>query len=177
MTDCEQIRPLIETWLDGELSLPESERVREHVSACGACAEVQRHRAEIDAAFRGYVAAEAGKIRFGQFWHALEQRIQTRAPWYEHWFERAAGWVYSPRAAWAVPAAIALAVVILSYEAFLPAVRPRANVATVDSIDSHGRNVALWREDDSKTTVIWLFQNQEDDDEAAEEPPQPGPAF
>ena len=38
-------------------------------------------------------------------------------------------------------------------------------------------DVALLREDDSKTTVIWLYQNQEGDDEAAEETPQPGPAF
>jgi hypothetical protein len=66
---------------------------------------------------------------------------------------------------------------VFSYESYFPIWRSRNNFATVESIDSHGRNVALLREDDSKTTVIWLYQNQEGDDEAAEETPPPGPAF
>jgi hypothetical protein len=31
----------------------------------------------------------------------------------------------------------------------------------VESIDAHGRSVALLRENESKTTVIWLYQNEE----------------
>jgi len=50
-------------------------------------------------------------------------------------------------------------------------------IAAVDSIDAHGRNVALLREYDSKTTVIWLYEDQEGENETAEEPPPPGPAF
>jgi len=33
------------------------------------------------------------------------------------------------------------------------------------------------REYETKTTVIWLYQNEEGDDEAAEETPQSAPAF
>jgi hypothetical protein len=66
---------------------------------------------------------------------------------------------------------------ILSYEWYFPGARSRNNLATVESIDSYGRSVALLREDESKTTVIWLYQNPEGDDEAAEETPQPSPAF
>jgi sugar (pentulose or hexulose) kinase len=47
----------------------------------------------------------------------------------------------------------------------------------VDSIDSHGHNVALLRENESKTTVIWLYQDQEGEDEAAEDTAKSGPAF
>ncbi len=40
-----------------------------------------------------------------------------------------------------------------------------SNFASVESIDAHGRNVALLREDETKTTVIWLYQNQEGENE------------
>jgi hypothetical protein len=53
----------------------------------------------------------------------------------------------------------------------------RAMVSAVDSIDAHGRSVALLRENETKTTVIWLYEDQEVEHETAEEDSKSGPAF
>jgi hypothetical protein len=53
----------------------------------------------------------------------------------------------------------------------------RNSFATVESIDGYGRNVALLREHESRTTVIWLYQNPEGENEAAGEINDKGPAF
>ena len=177
MNECERIEDSIGRWHDGELGADESAVVRAHVTGCDNCSAAQRRLEKTEHALSAVLAAEARKIEFAPFWRELERRIEQKTPWHEQLRERARGWVGAPRAAWAIPALIAVLIALLSYDSYLPSWRPRNNLATVDSIDAYGRSVALLREDESKTTVIWLYQDQEDDDEAAEETPQPGPAF
>ena len=52
-----------------------------------------------------------------------------------------------------------------------------SNYASVESIDTHGRNVALLRDDKTKTTIIWLYQDPEGENENLEEATKSGPAF
>jgi hypothetical protein len=177
MNECERVEESLARWLDGELSATENEQVRAHVSGCANCSAAQGRAERLDRALQESLTADAGKIAFPLFWRELERRIEAKRPWYSDLLVRARTFGSAPRAAWAVPALIAILIAILSYESYFPTVRPRSNLATVESIDAYGRSVALLREDESKTTVIWLYQNQEDDDEAAEETPQPGPAF
>jgi hypothetical protein len=68
---------------------------------------------------------------------------------------------------------ILLLIAVVSLESlwFAGPGRPRDNFAAVESIDAHGRNVALLREDKTKTTVIWLYQ--EEGDETSEAPASP----
>jgi hypothetical protein len=177
MNDCERTNELIGRWLDGELSAGESERVRAHVGECADCRGARQRLEKIEHALNSVLVAEARKIEFAPFWRELERRIEQKPSWHETLRDWAQGWFGAPRAAWAVPAFIAVLLAVFSYESYFPFWRSRNNLATVESIDAYGRSVALLREDESKTTVIWLYQNQEGDDEAAEETPQPGPAF
>lgn len=177
MNECDRIEESIERWLDGELGAAESERVRAHVTGCANCGAAQERREKLDRALSGVLVAGAPKIEFAPFWDELERRLEAKTPWHQDVLERMWGWVSAPRVAWGVPALIAVLLAVFSFDAYFATSRSRNNLATVESIDSYGRNVALLREDESKTTVIWLYQNQEGDDEAAEETPQPGPAF
>jgi hypothetical protein len=54
---------------------------------------------------------------------------------------------------------------------------PRNSPASVESIDTYGRSVALLREQETKTTVIWLYQDQEGENEAAEDTAKSAPTF
>jgi putative zinc finger protein len=177
MNECERIEDSIGRWLDGELNAAESEQVRAHVAGCANCGAAQQRFEKIERALSNVLVAEAPNIQFAPFWRELERRIDDKTPWHKELLDWARGWVGTPRSAWAVPALIAVLLAVFSYESYFPFWRSRNNSATVVSIDAYGRNVALLREDESKTTVIWLYQNQEGDDEAAEETPQPGPAF
>jgi hypothetical protein len=68
----------------------------------------------------------------------------------------------------------------LSIDSFLPnaklGVQPD-NLATVESIDAYGRNVALLHEGETNTTVIWLYQPQESENDSSAEPSESKPSF
>jgi anti-sigma factor RsiW len=177
MNECERTQELIGRWLDGELSVAESERVRVHVESCTECPAAQRKLEKIERALNSVLIGEAAKVEFAPFWREVERRINERRPWYHEWLDRL---VIVPRSAWAVPAVIALLLALLSFDSYFPGWRggvTRASFAAVDSIDAHGRSVALLRENDTKTTVIWLYEDQEGENETAEEAPKSGPAF
>lgn len=177
MSECERIERMLEPWLDGELSGTDVALVREHVGGCPRCGAAQQRSERLGAALSRVLVADAPKLEFAPFWHGIERRIHEHTPWHQELVDRARGWFPAPRAAWAIPALIAVLIGVFSYESYFPLGKPRNNLATVESIDSYGRSVALLREDESKTTVIWLYQTPEGDDEAVEETPQPGPAF
>ena len=177
MTECERMEQSMGRWLDGELTAAESAVVRAHVSGCARCRAAQQTFETLDRALRDVLVAAAPRIEFAPFWRGLERRIHEKTPWYKEVGQRVRSGLMPPRTSWAIPAVIVLVLAAFSYDSYFPFWRSRNNLATVDSIDAHGRSVALLREDESKTTVIWLYQNQEDDDEAVEETPQPGPAF
>jgi len=180
MKDCENISESMGRWLDGELSPAESESIRAHVAQCADCGEAQRKLEKLQLALEGALMAESKSIEFEPFWRAVQLRIAEKRAWYEDALDWSRGLFTASRAAWAIPALIALLLAVASLESYFPGWRGGAGrnaFAAVDSIDAHGRNVALLREYDSKTTVIWLYEDQEGENETAEEPPPPGPAF
>ena len=180
MTNCETNRESIGSWLDGELSPGESESVRLHLAGCAACSEVRRQLESLNLALKNQLTANAAEIEFLPFWRGVQQRINQKRAWHEEFLDRCRELFSAPRMAWSVPAVIALVLALVSIDFYLPGWRlggPRNNFATVDSIDAHGRSVALLRENESKTTVIWLYQDQEGENEAAEDATKSGPAF
>ena len=180
MNDCETIRGLVDRWLDGELGATESEAVRSHVSICSECGTARRQLEKLQVVLRAELAQEAERIEFVPFWRGVQELIDRKRPWYADLIDRLRDSVTAPTVAWAVPVTIVLVLVALSLNSYLQGWRfgaARNNFASVESIDGHGRDVALLREDETKTTVIWLYQNEEGENEAAEETSKSGPAF
>jgi len=179
MKDCEQVQDRLGAWIDGELSPTDSESVGNHLGGCADCRTAQQRLEKMNSALRRVLAADADKIEFTPFWQNVEQGIKEKRRWYARVQDWGGSVFAAPRTAWAVPAAIAIVLVAISASSYLSKWRGgnvRNNFASVDSIDAYGRSVALLREDDTKTTVIWLFQNQEGEHEAEESSPS-GPAF
>jgi hypothetical protein len=176
MTECERIREAIGRWLDGEASVAESESVRLHLESCADCREARRRLEKLHAALARAFAAEAAQIEFAPFWRAVEARLGRKSRWYDDWDERLRGFLTPPRIAWAVPLAIGLMLAVF-YADRLPFRGSRGSFASVESIEAYGRNVALWRQNESKTTVIWLYQEQEGENETADDSAQSAPAF
>ncbi len=181
MNPCENIRDSIGSWLDGELSPSQSEAVQSHVATCGACAETRRQLEKIDRTLKTSLDAEAVRVDFLPFWREVQSRInRKRSP-----FEQLVDWgrdiLTAPRVTWAIPAVIIVLMGILSLDAYLPGWKfgaARNSFAAVDSIDAHGSSVALLRENETKTTVIWLYQDEEgENDAAADESAKSGPTF
>ena len=175
MKSCDDIREVLGTWLDGELSQAEADLVRSHVESCSACAEERRQLDQLNGSIKKVLTAQQ-PIAFEPFWRGVERRIVEKNSWHGQWIERLRGALARPNLAWGIPAVIGLALVLYSL-GFWKEETPRNNFAAVESIDAYGRNVALLRENETRTTVIWLYQNQEGDDEAAGETSDHSPTF
>jgi hypothetical protein len=181
MTSCAEIKESIGPWLDRELPEQRAETVRSHLAICADCAEEQHQLIKLGLAMRAVLESESACLQPGPFWNRLRQRIESRGSrWRERLAESVVPLFNAPSFAWAVPAVILLLIGALYFDVFSHTWSigvPRNNFATVESIDAYGRDVALLREHESKTTVIWLYQNPENESEGAGETVDKGPAF
>ena len=181
MNHCESIRDSIGSWLDGELSPPRSEAVQAHVATCAACGETRRQLEKLHLTVKNNLAAEAARVEFLPFWREVQSRINRKRSPVEQFVDWSRGILTAPRAAWAIPAVIIILIGILSLDSYMPGWKfgaSRNSFAAVDSIDGHGSSVALLRENETKTTVIWLYQDEEgENDAAADESSKAGPTF
>jgi Putative zinc-finger len=177
---CEEIQRSLEAWLDRELSQSEAERVESHLLECPQCSEDRRQLERLHDVLRNSLQARASGLTFEPFWNEVHRRILEQKPWYVELLEWARLTLYPVKLTWAIPVVIVLLLLVLSLEQFVPGwgLGPgTGNLAAVESIDGHGLNVAVFREAKTKTTVIWIFQNQEGEDEAAEESASGDSAF
>ena len=180
MNSCVEIRKFIGAWLDGELSGAGADAVRLHLETCLACGEERRQLEKLNIAMKDVFESEDYRLDAQLFLHGLRQRIAADRPWHADLAEWAGPIFRAPSFGWAVPAVIVLLIGALYLGSILPGwgvLAPRNNFATVESIDAYGRNVALLREHESKTTVIWLYQNPDNENEAPGETSDKGPAF
>lgn len=169
--NCDAVERLLGAWWDGELGNDEAEAVRKHLELCPSCRSARARLERLDSSIRGALWEKADEIRFEPFWAGIERRIEAKKPWGSRladWGDLLPG---MRRLGWAVSLAVLLAIGFFSFSDLYRGwffgsngVRTR-----IESIDAHGFNVAVFREARTRTTVIWLFQDQEGDDEAQEE--------
>jgi anti-sigma factor RsiW len=174
MTDCKLIRESLGGWLDGELGGSDAEAIRVHLESCAACDVERRQLEKLQVSLKSLLVSDVPRVAFEPFWSGVQERITTKRSWHEGILEWARSTFAGPGLAWTVPAVIVVLLAVFSLDSFW---KPRNNFAAVESIDAHGRNVALLREDETKTTVIWLYQNQEGEDESPGENTETSPSF
>jgi hypothetical protein len=180
MSTCAEIRESIGVWLDGELSGAGADAVRLHLQECPACGEERRQLEKLNVAMKGVFESGEFGPDAAPFWQDLQRRIGARRPWHAELIDWAGPLFRAPAFAWVVPAVIVILIGVLYFDPIFSgwSVRaPRNSFAAVESIDTYGRSVALLRENETKTTVIWLYQNPYGESEASGETVDKSPAF
>ena len=170
--DCETVRRSLGVWLDGELSRDEAEKVGEHLEHCPSCLFEKARLERLQGSIKEILEERAREVAFEAFWHGVERRILERKPWQRQLLDRARSALWPRRLAWAIPAVVVFLIGVFSLADFYYKWTFRPNgtrMFRVESIDGHGLNMALFRESETRTLVIWLFQDQEDSDESSEE--------
>ncbi|HEY7319301.1 MAG TPA: hypothetical protein VIE89_17180 [Candidatus Binatia bacterium] len=132
---------------------------------------------KLESSLKSLLLSHGAPIAFEPFWDGVRARIAAKRNWHEDIREWGRSIFARPALAWTIPAVIAILLAVLSLESLWKPGAQRNNFAAVESIDAHGRNVALLREDETKTTVIWLYQNQEGEDESSGENADTSPSF
>jgi hypothetical protein len=164
-------------WLDGELSGSDAEVIHLHLENCPLCDAERCQLEKLQSSLKSLLLSNVAPIDFESFWNGVRERIKAKRSWHEDVVEWARSAFGRPGLVWTVPAAIAILLAVFSLDSFWKLGAQRNNFAAVESIDAHGRNVALLREDETKTTVIWLYQNQEGEDESSGENAETSPSF
>jgi anti-sigma factor RsiW len=176
MRNCQQVSAALSAWLDHEVPAADAVEIQAHVEQCSACRAEQARLQRLESALKTALEHRSAPITFDVIWKEVEQRIQRRLPWYERWWDRL-GFDFAPsRPVWVVSVAAVLLLGVFSVARYFPEWRSN-NFAFVESIDAHGSNVALFREAETRTTVIWLFEDLETQDEAAEQAVTNSPGF
>jgi hypothetical protein len=132
---------------------------------------------QLHSSLKSLLESDVPRVAFEPFWRGVRERITEKRSWHEEVMKWARATFAGPGLAWVVPAVIIIVLGALSFDSFWKLRAQRNNFAAVESIDAHGRNVALLREDETKTTVIWLYQNQEGEDESSGEITEASPSF
>lgn len=180
MIDCEAVTGLLGRWLDGELGPSEAEQVGLHLQECPLCLAEKERLERLQVSLKSVLEQGASGVRFEPFWNGVLQKILDKRSWHTHLQNWISSTLYPQRLAWAIPVAIVLLLAVLSLEEYIPVWSEnsaKANLATVESIDGHGFNVAVFRESKTNTTVIWLYQDPEDEDESSAESKPSKPSF
>ena len=180
MSNCENTRETLGAWLDGELVAAQAEATRLHLEACAACREEQQKLEHLQFTMRTVLNSGGSKLQFDPFWQGVQRRIAQKSYWYDELGVWIRGTFTAPRLAWAIPAVIVIVLAGSSIDSFFPDAKIGAqpdNLATVESIDAYGRNVALLHESETNTTMIWLYQPQESENDSSTEPSEGEPSF
>jgi anti-sigma factor RsiW len=173
---CEEIRDSLGAWLDRELEAPAAERVRTHLERCPACFAEKERLEFLDVALKRALESRSAEVTFDGIWSAVERGIRERV-WYQRLWDGIDFGFFPLRPAWVMSFAAVLFLGAFFLVRYLPEWRARNSFTFVESIDAHGSNVALFREAETKTTVIWLFEDLENQDEGSEESPTRNAGF
>jgi anti-sigma factor RsiW len=168
MRNCEQISRALSAWLDHEVQGSDATEIQAHVEQCPACNAEMARLQRLESVLETTLKRQSSVASFDRIWTDLERRIQGRVPWYQRVWDRL-GFDFIPaRPAWVVSVVAVLLLGAFSVARYFPEWRSN-NFAFVESIDAHGSNIALFREAETRTTVIWLFEDLETQDEVAPE--------
>ncbi|HWP60639.1 MAG TPA: zf-HC2 domain-containing protein [Candidatus Acidoferrales bacterium] len=168
---------LLSACLDGEVEAPTAKRVQGHLERCPSCRAELARLERLDDVLKSALQARASEASWQTIWPKVATRIGERAWWPRRLRDYLGLDALRLRPAWLVSAAVALGVALLGVATYLTDFRTRNNFAFVESIDGHGANIALFREAETRTTVIWLFEDVENQDALSEESATASPGF
>jgi anti-sigma factor RsiW len=171
MMNCRETRPLIPLFLDGELEARQMRAVALHSTRCSECEQELSQLERLQETISTQIAAEVDAIDAGLVWEGVAARIDTvTIPWHR----RLGDWWQSVRPVWrplvpisAAALAVACVLAVVLWQGRQPAsLEPPAQVAAVDnsaildSVQSNVGNVALLREPETNTMVLWINDNE-----------------
>jgi hypothetical protein len=166
--NCRESRPLLPLFLDGELDARQMREVALHSTRCGECEHELRGMERLQELISSRVQAEVVQVDLSRIWAGVAPRLESvRRPWYERLRER---WEeLGPRWQTLVPvsaaAAVAAVLAMLLWQGQQASVEPTQwasamdNSAIVDTVQSNVEQVAVLREPETNTTVLWITDN------------------
>jgi anti-sigma factor RsiW len=159
---CSALSELLEKYFDQEVTDKERSLVDTHLVECHACRDLLRSMEKTRDLIKAPVEEAVGEEGFQWVWQKIERGIrEEERPAFWETLQR---WLQiSPllkRKVW-IPAA-AMAIILLITLPLLFKKNPSyQNASVVEYVESATNNVMVYESENSKVTVIWLFEEPE----------------
>lgn len=165
---CSAISKLLEKYFDQEVTDEERFFVDAHLVDCHACQEMLRSMEKIRDWVKAPVEEAAKQEDFPWVWEKIERAIRKEEK--RTFWEALPSWLQiSPlfrRKVW-IPAVAAMVVTLLITLPLLLKKPPSSpGTSVVEYVESETNNVMVYDSENSKMTLIWLFEEPEKEPDA-----------
>mgnify|MGYP001144112575 CR=1 FL=1 len=157
---CSAVSKLLEKYFDQEVTDKERSLVEAHLLDCHACQDVLKSMEKLRDVVRAPVEEAVEKEDFPWVWEKIEKgiRLEERPTFWE----TLRSWLrISPpfkRKVW-IPAVATVAIVLLVTIPLLFKKAPSyPSLSVVEYVESQTHNVMIYESENTKVTVIWLFE-------------------
>ena len=160
---CSAVSKLLEKYFDQEVTDEERSLVEAHLLDCHACQDVLRSVEKLRNLVRAPVEEAVQKEDFQWVWQKIERgiRLEERPTF----GETLQSWLQIPplfqRKVW-IPAVATITIILLITIPLLFKKNPSyPSLSVVEYIESQTHNVMVYESENTKVTVIWLFEEPE----------------
>lgn len=162
--NCREALPLLPLFVDGELEARQMRGLALHATRCPGCEDELRRIERLQDAVAEFVNKQVDEIDLGEVWEKVAPRLgPPPAPWMmrlrEWWSaEDRNWWVRVPLYAGAAAVLVAVGLWQFSSGVVGPPVEVAAvdNSVILDSVKSDAEGLALLREPETNTLVLWV---------------------
>ena len=160
---CSAVSKLLEKYFDQEVTDEERSLVEAHLLDCHACQDVLRSVEKLRNLVRAPVEEAVQKEDFQWVWQKIERGIRLKER--PTFWETLQSWLQIPplfqRKVW-IPAVATITIILLITIPLLFKKNPSyPSLSVVEYIESQTHNVMVYESENTKVTVIWLFEEPE----------------
>ena len=159
---CSGLSELLEKYFDQEVTDEERSLVDTHLVNCHACRDLLNSMEKMRDLVRAPVEEAVGEENFQWVWQKIERGIrEEERPAFWETLQR---WLQIPplskRRVW-IPAAAMVMILFITLPLFFKKNPSYQSASVVEYIESETNNVMVYESENSKVTVIWLFEEPE----------------
>lgn len=165
--NCRETIPLLSLFVDGELDARQMRGVALHTTRCAGCEGELRRIERLQDSIADYINARVDEVDLSDLWTRISPRIGS-VP--HSWLVRLSDWWETRQTSWVVRAplyAAAAAAALLAFSLWQSPDRPQPlhpvevassadNSVILDSVKSDAEALALLREPETNTLVLWV---------------------
>jgi anti-sigma factor RsiW len=160
---CISVSKVLERYFDHEVTDKERFFVEAHLQDCPACREALRSMEELRTLIKVRVEEAVQNESFPWVWQKIERGIRleekpTFGETVRSWLQNSP---FSQKKAW-IPAVAAISIILLlTIPLLLEKTSSYPSPSVVEYIESQTNNVMVYESENTKVTVIWLFEEPE----------------
>lgn len=160
---CSAVSKLLEKYFDQEVTDEERSLVEAHLLDCHACQDVLRSVEKLRDLVKAPVEEAVQKEDFQWVWQKIEKGIRLKER--PTFWETLQSWLQIPplfqRKVW-IPAVATITIILLITIPLLFKKTPSyPSLSVVEYVESQTHNVMVYESENTKVTVIWLFEEPE----------------